>query len=134
MTIIQKSNTATKIAIVTGGSRGIGRRIAERLAQEGNIVVIGYRSASNEADAVIAGIEQAGGVARAVRVDVANEDEVAELFDTTEREFGGVDVVVHAAGMMITRPLQEFPAKEIDAVIRTNLFGAFLVNRQARSE
>lgn len=89
MTAIETCISAKKIAIVTGGSRGIGRRIAERLAQQGFIVVIGYRAASTDADAVVSGVEQAGGTARAVQVDVSSMDDVVELFDTAEREFGG---------------------------------------------
>lgn len=120
-----------RVAIITGGSRGIGKRIAERLAAESHAVFIGYRSASEEADAVVRGIERAGGVATAVAVDVADEASVAALFDAAEAAYGGVDIVVHAAAMMITHPLADFPVAEIDAILRTNLFGAFLVNRQA---
>lgn len=120
-----------RVAIVTGGSRGIGKRIAERLASDGHAVVIGYRSAVEEADAVVRGIETDGGTAKAIAVDVADEASVTALFDAAEAAFGGVDVVVHAAAMMVTHPLAEFPVAEIDAVLRTNLFGAFLVNRQA---
>lgn len=120
-----------RVAIVTGGSRGIGKRIAERLASDGHAVVIGYRSAVEEAETVVRGIEADGGTATAIAVDVADEASVTALFDVAEAAFGGVDVVVHAAAMMVTHPLVEFPVAEIDAILRTNLFGAFLVNRQA---
>jgi 3-oxoacyl-[acyl-carrier protein] reductase len=127
----QPIGTPRRVAIVTGGSRGIGKRIAERLAAEDHAVVIGYRSAAAEADAVVATIARDGGTAMAVAVDVADAAAVAGLFDATDSAFGGVDVVVHAAGMMITRPLADFQVAEIDAILRTNLLGAFLVNRQA---
>jgi 3-oxoacyl-[acyl-carrier protein] reductase len=127
----EAASTSRRVAIVTGGSRGIGKRISQRLAAQGYAVVIGYRAAADEADDVVAGIERDGGVARAVGVDVSDEAEVSALFDAAETAFGGVDVVVHAAAMMITRPLVDFPVAEIDAILRTNLFGAFLVNKQA---
>ncbi len=128
---VTEQSFAGRTAIVTGGSRGIGRRLAERLAAKGAPVVVAYRSNRPEAEAVVSGIEAAGGTALAVQADVAEEADVLRLFDAAEARFGGVDVVVHAAGMMITQPLKDFPADQIEAVLRTNLFGSFLVNREA---
>jgi 3-oxoacyl-[acyl-carrier protein] reductase len=127
----QSTGAPRRVAIVTGGSRGIGKRIAERLAAEDYAVVIGYRSAAGDADAAVANIARDGGTAIAVAVDVADDAAVAGLFDAADCAFGGVDVVVHAAAMMITHPLADFPVADIDAILRTNLLGAFLVNRQA---
>jgi 3-oxoacyl-[acyl-carrier protein] reductase len=120
-----------RTVLVTGGSRGIGRRIAERLAGDGAAVAIAYRSNRAEADAVVVGVLATGGSAIAVQADIAEEADVLRLFDNVEARFGGIDVVVHAAGVMITRPLKDFPAGEIEAVLHTNLYGAFLVNREA---
>jgi 3-oxoacyl-[acyl-carrier protein] reductase len=127
----QSTGAPRRVAIVTGGSRGIGKRIAERLAAEDYAVVIGHRSAVAEADAVVAAIARDGGTAKAIAVDIVDNAAVVALFDAADAAFGSVDVVVHAAAMMITRPLADFPVAEIDAILRTNLLGAFLVNRQA---
>ncbi|OPY77987.1 MAG: 3-oxoacyl-(acyl-carrier-protein) reductase FabG [Syntrophorhabdus sp. PtaU1.Bin153] len=123
--------TGNKVAIITGGSRGIGRRIAERLAQANYAVVINYRSETAKADEVVAGITKAGGVAKAVSGDVADETAMARLFETAEREFGGVDVVVHVAGILSVTPLADFDLKRMDEILRTNLRGTLVVNQQA---
>jgi 3-oxoacyl-[acyl-carrier protein] reductase len=120
-----------RVAIVTGGSRGIGRRIAERLAHEGYAVLISYRNEQAHAEAVIAGIAETGGTARAERADVADETAVARLFEAAERKFGGIDVVVHAAAVLTTKPLVDFGFDEMDRMLHTNLRGAFIVNQQA---
>ena len=120
-----------KVAIVTGGSRGIGRRIAERLAQAGYAVLISYRSEQTSAEEAVASIATAGGTARAVRADVSDEAAITQLFDIAEHEFGGVDVVVHAAAILITKPLVDLSLDEVDRMLRTNLRGALIVNQQA---
>src|SRR5919106_6550908 len=89
-----------RVAIVTGGSRGIGRETAERLSKDGFAIVVNYAGNQEEADAAVKSITDAGGKATAVQADVADEMAVARLFDVAEEEFGGVDVVVHAAGVM----------------------------------
>src|SRR5688572_5910782 len=100
-------NTNGRVAIVTGGSRGIGRETAERLSRDGVRVVVNYAGNEEEANAAVTSIAEAGGQAIAVRADVADEEAIARLFDTAEQEFGGVDVVVHAAGVMPLAPLAE---------------------------
>jgi 3-oxoacyl-[acyl-carrier protein] reductase len=124
-------STVQRIAIVTGGSRGIGRAIAERLARDGFGVAVGYASNEAEANAVVDAIEHAGGSAIAVRADVADETAVEALFDATERRFGGVDVVVNAAGVMILGPLVDFGLDDFDRTIRTNLRGTYVVDQLA---
>lgn len=120
-----------RVAIVTGGSRGIGRRIAERLAEAGHAVLITYRTDLASAEEVTTAIAKNGGTARAVRADVADEAEVAKLFDAAEHDFGGIDIVVHAAAILTTKPLVELALDEADRMLRTNLRGAFVVNQQA---
>jgi 3-oxoacyl-[acyl-carrier protein] reductase len=120
-----------RVAIVTGGSGGIGRPTAERLARDGMAVVITYAGNKQPADEAVAGIVAGGGAAAAVRADVANEDDVAELFDTTERLYGGVDVVAHTAGIMLLAPLIELDLDALDRMHRTNIRGTFVVNREA---
>ncbi|GAA5072398.1 3-oxoacyl-[acyl-carrier protein] reductase [Thermocatellispora tengchongensis] len=125
-------STATRrVAIVTGGSRGIGRAVAERLAAEGQAVVIAYARNDAEADAAVKGILANGGAAVAVKADVADEKAVEALFEVAEREFGGVDVVVHAAGIMLVGPLADFGLEDLDRMHRTNIRGTFVVDREA---
>jgi 3-oxoacyl-[acyl-carrier protein] reductase len=119
------------VAVVTGGSRGIGRESAERLAADGHAVVVNYAGNEAEADKTVAAITEAGGEAIAVRADVADETEVAALFDATESAFGGVDVVVHAAGVMALAPLVDLDLDALDRMHRTNIRGTFVVDQQA---
>lgn len=81
--------TSRRVAVVTGGSRGIGRETAERLAADGYAVVVNYAGNEAEADKTVAAITEAGGEAIAVCADVADETEVAALFDATESTYGG---------------------------------------------
>jgi 3-oxoacyl-[acyl-carrier protein] reductase len=117
-----------RIAIVTGGSRGIGRAISERLVADGYGVVIAYASNTTEADAAVAAL---GESAIAVQADVADESAVAALFDTATERFGGVDVVINAAGVMILGPLADFSLDDFDRTIRTNLRGTYVVDQLA---
>jgi 3-oxoacyl-[acyl-carrier protein] reductase len=120
-----------RIAIVTGGSRGIGRAISERLAADGFGVVIAYASNTAEAAATVDHINAAGGTSIAIQADVADEIAVAALFDTAEAEFGGVDVVVNAAGIMMLGPLASFSLDDFDRTVRTNLRGTYVVDQLA---
>jgi 3-oxoacyl-[acyl-carrier protein] reductase len=123
--------TSRRVAVVTGGSRGIGRETAERLAADGYAVVVNYAGNEAEADKTVAAITEAGGEAIAVRADVADETEVAALFDATESTYGGVDVVVHAAGVMALAPLVDLDLDALDRMHRTNIRGTFVVDQQA---
>ncbi|MFI0516117.1 3-oxoacyl-[acyl-carrier protein] reductase [Streptomyces canus] len=123
--------TEQRVAIVTGGSRGIGRQIAERLGADGFAVVVGYAGNKDAADDAVRVIEEAGGTARAARADVADETGVAALFDLAEAAYGGVDVVVHSAGRMPLSPIAELDLAELDALYRTNIRGTFVVDQQA---
>ncbi|MGI5241590.1 SDR family oxidoreductase [Dactylosporangium sp. CA-139066] len=125
------SGTVSRVAVVTGGSRGIGRAVAERLARDGQDVVVVYASNDTEANAAVAAIEAAGVRAAAVRADVADEAAVAGLFDTVERDFGGVDVVVNAAGVMALSPVADLDLDAFDRIHRINVRGAFVVAREA---
>ncbi|WP_329300261.1 SDR family oxidoreductase [Streptomyces sp. NBC_00659] len=127
----EQPSTSPRVAIVTGGSRGIGRESAERLAREGYAVVVNYAGNAAEADKAVAAIGEAGGQAVAFRADVAEEAEVAALFDTAEKTFGGVDVVVHAAGVMTLAPLVDLDLDALDRMHRTNIRGTFVVGQQA---
>ncbi|MGC4806310.1 SDR family oxidoreductase [Micromonospora sp. DT233] len=120
-----------RVAVVTGGSRGIGRQVALRLAADGLAVAVGYAGNQAAAEETVAAITAAGGRALAVRADVADEPAVAALFDAAEASFGGVDVVVHAAGVMTLAPVAEFDLDAFDRMHRTNVRGTFVVAQQA---
>ncbi|MCX4973619.1 SDR family oxidoreductase [Streptomyces sp. NBC_00620] len=125
------SSPTLRVAVVTGGSRGIGRETAERLAADGFAVVVNYAGNEAEADKAVAAITEKGGQAVAVRADVADENEVAALFDAAENTYGGVDVVVHAAGVMALAPLVDLDLDALDRMHRTNIRGTFVVDQQA---
>lgn len=125
------STSTPRVAIVTGGSRGIGRETVTRLAAEGYAVVVGYAGNTAEADAAVAEVVEKGGRAVAARADVADPDAVAAMFDLAEQTFGGVDVVVHAAGIMKLAPLVDLDLDVLDQTYRTNIRGAFVVDQQA---
>jgi 3-oxoacyl-[acyl-carrier protein] reductase len=126
-----ENTTAGRVAIVTGGSSGIGREAAARLGRDGYAVAIVYASNQAAAEEAVKEVEQAGGRAIAVQADVADETAVAALFDRTEQEFGGVDVVVNAAGIMPLSPLADLDLEVFDRVVRTNLRGTIVVDQQA---
>lgn len=125
-------NETQRVAIVTGGSRGIGRQTVSRLAADGFAVAVVYAGRATDADAAVEEVTAKGGRAIAVQADVADEQAVAALFDRTEQEFGGVDVVVNAAGVMNDpTPLTEMSLDEFDRIQRTNVRGTFVVSQQA---
>ncbi|WP_126635357.1 SDR family oxidoreductase [Embleya hyalina] len=123
--------STVRVAVVTGGSRGIGRAVALELARDGVAVVVNYARDAVAAEETVATITADGGRAICVRADVADEHAVAELFDRAEREFGGVDVVVNCAGRLALSPVADLDMAVLDAVYRTNIRGTFVVARQA---
>jgi 3-oxoacyl-[acyl-carrier protein] reductase len=125
-------NETQRVAIVTGGSRGIGRETVTRLAKDGFAVAVGYAGRASDAEAAVEEVTANGGRAIAVQADIADEQAVAALFDRAEQEFGGVDVVVNAAGLMNPpTPLAEVSLDEFERIHRTNVRGAFVVSQQA---
>lgn len=121
------TSTDSRVAIVTGASRGIGRAIALRLAADGFTVVVNYAGNANQADATVLEIRNRGGVATAVQGDVGDADDVARLFATTQQTHGRIDAVVNSAGVMPMVPIATSSLAEFDRVIATNLRGSFLV-------
>src|SRR5690349_2831758 len=90
----------SKVAIVTGASRGIGAEIAARLARDGFKVVVNYVGNADAANKVVADIERNGGAAMTAQADVADSAAVKAMFDLAEKAFGGIDVVVNCAGIL----------------------------------
>jgi 3-oxoacyl-[acyl-carrier protein] reductase len=120
-----------RVAIVTGASGGIGHAVAVRLAQAGMSIAVHYAGNRDRAQAVADEIVAAGGEAMLAAADVADEDQVAAMFDGAEAEFGGVDVVVNTAGIMQLSPLTELNLDDFDRMHRTNVRGTFVVSQQA---
>ncbi len=119
-----------KVAIVTGSSRGIGKAIAERFAEEGAKVTVNYAGRKREADEVANGIRRAGGEAISVGADVSSSGDVAKLVRETVGEFGRVDILVNNAGVMYTKPALETTEEEWDRTIDINLKGAYLCSKE----
>jgi 3-oxoacyl-[acyl-carrier protein] reductase len=120
-----------RVAIVTGASGGIGHAVSVRLAQAGMAVAVHCSGNRDRAQAVADEITAAGGRAMVVGADVADEAQVGALFDQVKAAFGGVDVVVNAAGIMLLSPLTELKLDAFDRMHRTNVRGTFVVNQQA---
>jgi 3-oxoacyl-[acyl-carrier protein] reductase len=125
------SASANRVAIVTGGSCGVGRAVARKLAIRDYAVVINYINSRAGADAAVEEILAANGAAVAVCADVADELDVDRLFSETINAFGGVDVVVHAAARMILGPVASYDLRAFDVLNRTNVRGTFVVSKQA---
>lgn len=120
-------NKINKTALVTGASRGIGRAIAERLAQDGFTVIVNYAGNASAADEAVQSIIANGGNAVAIQADVASEEDVSRLFSAAKAVTGQLDVVVHSAGIMPMAKITPDGLADFDKVIHTNLRGAFLV-------
>lgn len=120
-----------KTALITGGSRGIGRGIAERLAAEGASVVLSYRAAEAEARAVVSAITAAGGTAHAVRADLAQPDAALVLYDQAERLAGPLDILVNNAGVAPTGLIADLTGEEFGGVVQVNLTSPFVLIQQA---
>src|SRR3979490_2158183 len=115
-----------KIALVTGGSRGIGAAIAKRLAADGANVAITYTKGADAAASVVKEIERAGGKAIAIQADAADADAVKAAVEKTVATFGGLDVLVNNAGTAIPKSFAEATLEEMDHVIDINIRGVLV--------
>jgi 3-oxoacyl-[acyl-carrier protein] reductase len=127
----EETSRSSRVAVVTGGSGGIGREVAARLAAAGTSVIVNYAGNAERAKDVVEEITAAGGTAAAIGADVADEQAVVHLFEEAERLFGGVDVVVHAAARMDLAPLVDFDLATLDEMLRINIRGTFVIDQQA---
>jgi 3-oxoacyl-[acyl-carrier protein] reductase len=124
-------NLEGKVAVVTGGSRGIGAAIAKRLAADGATVAITYTKGADAAASVVKIIERAGGKAIAIQADATAADAVKAAIDKTVATFGGVDVLVNNAGTAIPNKFEDATLEELDRVIDINVRGTFIATQAA---
>jgi len=120
-----------KIAIVTGASNGIGRAIAERLAQDGATVVVNYGKSADKGKAVVAGIVSRGGNAVAIQADMSQVADVRRLVQDTVTKFGRLDILVNNAGMFMYKPLVETTEEEFDRLFALNAKGPYFALQEA---
>src|ERR1700741_763520 len=115
------SKLAKKVALVTGGSRGIGAAIAKRRPADGASVAITYAKDASAASAVVKAIELGGGKAIAIQADAADTKAVKGAVEQTVATFGRLDVLVNNAGTAIPKPFEETTQEEIDRVVDINV-------------
>jgi 3-oxoacyl-[acyl-carrier protein] reductase len=126
-----ETTAGTRVALVTGGSGGIGSSVVERLAQDGFAVAVHYAGNPERAETLAAKVRSAGGQAITVGGDVADEVAMAAAFDAIEAEFGGIDVVVNTAGIMLLSPIATLDLADLDRMHRTNIRGTFVISQLA---
>ena len=132
MTTALNRSPAGRVAVVTGGSRGVGGATVRRLAAIGYAVVVNYLHDQRAAESTVEEILANNGNAVAIRADIADDLDVTRLFAETIAAFGGIDVVVHAADRRITAAsVTEVDLDEFDALVRINTRATFVVNREA---
>ncbi|MBI4784079.1 MAG: SDR family oxidoreductase [Oscillatoriophycideae cyanobacterium NC_groundwater_1537_Pr4_S-0.65um_50_18] len=120
-----------KVAIVTGGSGGIGSAICERLAEEGAKVVVHYGGHADSANDVVSKIKDSGGEAIAIQANLSHSEEVIKLFDQSQQQFGTIDIVVNNAGTGVGGSVAETDEADFDKVFGLNAKGTFLCMKEA---
>ncbi len=125
------NNLAGTVALVTGGSRGIGAGIARRLAAEGADVAITYASRADAAHAVVAEIQAAGRRGLAIQADAADATVLTAAVDKVAAEFGRLDILVNNAGVYDTKPIEDFSIEDFDRIVAVNVRAVFVATKAA---
>lgn len=120
-----------KVAIVTGASNGIGRAIAERLADDGAIVVVNYSKSAEKAQQVVTGIQAKGGKSLAVQADMSQVADARRLVIDTVKQFNRLDILINNAGKFIPKPLEETTEEDFDGVVALNAKGPYFAMQEA---
>src|SRR3984893_16903288 len=128
---LNMTQDSTKVAIVTGASRGIGAAVAERLARDGFSVVINYSGDAAPAEALARKIEDKGGRTLTAKADVSDPQAVHGMFDAAEAAFGGIDVLVNNAGIMTLSTIADTDDTAFERQMNVNLKGTFNTLREA---
>jgi len=122
---------AGKVALVTGGSRGIGAAIVIRLAADGAAVAFTYSSASAKADELVKAVAAAGGRALAIKADASDPAATRAAVQQAVATFGGLDILVNNAGLAVMAPITEFTLADFDRIMSVNVRGLFIATREA---
>lgn len=120
-----------KVAVVTGGSRGIGRAVAERLGRDEASIVVNYVRNADKAGEVVSAIQSGGGSALAVQADVSKLADIHRLFEETVGHFGHLDILVHSAGVFLSKEVSEVTEEDFDATFALQAKGTFFVLQEA---
>lgn len=120
-----------KVAIVTGGSGGIGSAICERLAEEGAKIVVHYGGHADAANETVNAIKAKGGEAIAIQANLSHTDEVTKLFDEAQQQFGSLDILINNAGTGVGSPVAETDGDAFDKVFGLNVKGTFFCMKEA---
>ncbi|MGV3640185.1 MAG: glucose 1-dehydrogenase [Adhaeribacter sp.] len=130
----KKQSLANQVALVTGGSSGIGAGVARALAAAGAAVVVNYSRSAEGAAQVVADIQKAGGQALALQADVSREDQVLDMFRQVRQEYGTLHILVNNAGIQVDAPFVDLRLDQWQQVLDVNLTGQFICAREAARE
>lgn len=131
MNTINTLKLAGKTALITGGSRGIGAAIAQRLASEGAAVAITYSSSPEKAEEVVKSIQAAGGRALAIQADATDAAAVVQSIEQTVKTLGGIDILVNNAGYLAVASLEQFTLADFDRSVSINVRSVFVATQEA---